>query len=135
MIHHIRKPEDKPDIIQAIEKLKDAHWVVEVKQYRKRRTIPQNSLYWVFLNCIAKETGNDSNTLHDYFREKFLGWKEYEAFGETKRRLISTTDLDTKQFNYYLESIHADMATEGIRLLFPEDKYFEEFYNAHSIGR
>jgi len=131
-IHHIRNEIDRIKILTIIQALKEnIHWIVDIKKYRSRRTLPQNSLYWVFIACISSETGNDKDALHDYFREKFLGWEEYEAFGEAKKRLRSTTKLTTKEFKNYLESIHADMATEGINLLFPEDRYFEEFYNAY----
>jgi len=118
--------------MSVINELKEGvHWVIDIKRHRKRRTLPQNKLYWVFLGCISSETGNNRDTLHDYFRKKFLGYKHYEVFGEEIKRLRSTTELSTKEFKHYLESIHADMATEGINLLFPEDRYFEEFYNAY----
>lgn len=47
--------------------------------------------------------------------------------------LISTTELNTKQFNEYLEKIHDFCATElNITFLYPEDKNFVRFYEQYS---
>lgn len=36
------------------------------------RTNAQNRFYWLYLGIIARETDNDPETLHEYFKKKFL---------------------------------------------------------------
>lgn len=95
-----------------------------------KRSNDQNSLYWLWLTCIEKETGNDRNDLHDYFRSKFLPITEKKIFDDVKIELTSTTKLTTIDFKNYLDKIQIFANSElSIVLPNPEDIYFEEFKN------
>ena len=103
-------------------------YVVEVKRVRKQRSHDQNGLYWMWLSCLSAETGNDKEDLHTYFREYFLGYADKKMFGDTIRKVRSTSDLDTKQFTDYLEKIKTWSSRElGIALPDPHEAYFESF--------
>ena len=128
MIHHIRNEIDRIKILTAIQQLKEGvHWIVDIKRYRKKRTHSQNKLYWLWINCIAQETGNKPEDIHDYLKDRFLPKREINVFGEIKQVSFSTTELNTKQFTDYLNAIDADVSTEGIRLLYPDDLHWESF--------
>ena len=96
---------------------------------KEKRTLDQNRLYWLWLSCIAKETGNDKDDLHEYFIYKYLNPELIQVFEKMIYKRLSTTQLDTKQFTEYLNKIQIFANTElAIELPNPEDKKFEEFY-------
>ena len=105
---------------------------VEVKRHFKKRSLPQNRLYWLYLSCIMDETGNDRDTLHNEFREMFLPVRIGSLGGKETKNLTSTTTLNTKQFKDYIDRIVVwAAAEEGIALPDPEDKYFAMFYEQY----
>ena len=96
---------------------------------KEKRTLDQNKLYWLWLSCIAKETGNDKDDLHEYFIYKYLNPELVQVFEKMIYKRLSTTQLDTKQFTEYLNKIQVFANTElAIELPNPEDKKFAEFY-------
>jgi hypothetical protein len=103
-------------------------YTVEVTEKRVKRTISQNALYWLWLTCIAFETGNDKDELHDLFKRKYLQPERVMIFEDQFLR-YSTTKLNTTQFKYYLDNIQVFASTElAIHLPDPKDKYWDEFY-------
>jgi hypothetical protein len=104
-------------------------YVAEIKPFRAQRSVKSNRLYWMWLNCISKETGNDSDTLHQYFAEKYLAWEPKECLdGEVVKRR-STTSLDNKEFSEYLEQIRMQMINDyAIVLPEPGEQGWNEFY-------
>ena len=96
---------------------------------KEKRTLDQNKLYWLWLSCIAKETGNDKEDLHEYFIYKYLNPELIQVFEKMIYKRLSTTQLDTKQFTGYLNKIQIFANTElAIELPNPEDLKFAEFY-------
>ena len=96
---------------------------------KEKRTLDQNKLYWLWLSCIAKETGNDKADLHEYFIYKYLNPELVQVFEKMIYKRLSTSTLDTKQFTGYLNKIQVFANTElAIELPNPEDKKFAEFY-------
>ena len=120
---------DRHGLIEHIQKLdltKPFFW--EIKRRVVRRSISQNSLYWLWLTCIEDETGNNRDDLHEeYFKKTYIRPKELTIFGRTAYRR-STKDLSTSQFKEYLDKIQIDMAQEGIALPNPEDLIWDSFY-------
>jgi hypothetical protein len=126
----LRTEEDKEEVIQFLnEKKLDKPLVVEVTVFRKCRSLPQNKLMWLWFRCIAEETGNDVDTLHDHFSEKFLGWNTGEVMGEYHRKVRGTSKLNTKEFDTFLEQIRMDMLENyNIHLPIPGSEGWDEFY-------
>jgi hypothetical protein len=107
-------------------------YTVEVKLQREKRSIDQNRLYWLWLTCIMHETGQDKNDLHAVFAAKFLGTDKttvkLNGVEYSTENVRTTTNLDTKQFKYYLDRVQQFANVElGIELPNPEDQYFEQF--------
>lgn len=69
------------------------------------RTSKQNSYYWVYLQIISSDTGEDENDLHDLFKHSFLPPTEKEVLGKKVLSAPSTTNLTTVEFNRYLANI------------------------------
>lgn len=97
----------------------------------KKRTLPQNSLYWAYLHIISRETGNDIEDLHYSFRFSFLEPQlvEVSDFNKGGRTMVaelrSTTSLSKQEFTDYLERICAET---GIPIPNAEEisSYYEE---------
>lgn len=104
-------------------------WQVTVARYVKKRTLPQNNLYWQWLTIIGNETGYDKAELHDAFRERFLPFEDVEVCGVMRRRLTSTSDpaFTTDRMTAYMTQIERFAATElGMILPHPEDDHYSE---------
>lgn len=121
---------DRDMVISQIKRLelKD-HYTVDITKRVIRRTISQNNLMWLWVTCIAFETGNDRDELHDIFKKKWILPKTIEKFG-VKTEIYSTKDFNTIEFKYYLDKIQVFANTElAITLPDPNDLRWSEFYD------
>jgi len=103
-------------------------FVIEWKRKKEIRSTDQNALYWLWLTCLERETGNDKNDLHDHFREVFLPYQLVDVLGSQKMRLTSTSGLSKEQFSDYLNKIQVFSSSElAVILPNPEDLRFNDF--------
>lgn len=87
-------------------KTKDGDQITLTVSLKKpKRTIRQNSYYWVYLSSIAEETGNDADDLHDLFKKLFIGTRMVEVMGEMVEKKGSTTTLSRIDFGEYIAKI------------------------------
>ncbi len=124
---------DRDMIIGQIKRLDlKKSYTIEITEKRVKRSISQNSLYWLWLTCIEFETGNDRDHLHDYFKRKYTAPDMSIIFG-FQQEIYSTKKLNTTEFKYLLDHIQIFASTElAIKLPDPEDQYWEEFYSFYS---
>lgn len=104
-------------------------WQIEIKPYRKQRTLSQNALYWKWLEIIGADLGYDRDEIHDILREKFLPVSCETILGVTRRRLTSTShpDFTTAMMSEYMAAIERFCATDlDIYLPHPDDEYHEK---------
>lgn len=85
----------------------------EGKRYRidkveNKRTLSQNNYYFLYLGIIERETGNNANDLHEYFKRIFLPPKFIKVLGREIKIPASTTDLKKLEFADYLDKIAAE---------------------------
>lgn len=78
---------------------------LEIAEKKEKRTDQQNRYYWMYLEVIAREHGDDPEELHAFFRGKFLTKKITEIYGEKTRITKSTTELSKGEFCEYLANI------------------------------
>lgn len=147
----------KQSAIEYFNKLIQKVCTIEIKEIKPKRSIDQNSLYWLWLTCIQEETGQDKNELHLLYRAMFLQkedsyitsiiraelWPQlkimFNSFQFIKYlpEIIdvisrSTTELDTKEFTDYLGKIQDHAAINmNVTLLTLSDKNFNDFYNTY----
>ena len=100
---------------------------VKIDAVRPIRSLSQNALYWLWLTAISQKTGNEKDDLHEFFAKKFLPMQEAKVFGKIIYKKTSTRELDTAIFKQYLDKIQIFASGEGIELLNPGDKHFDEF--------
>lgn len=101
---------------------------IEVRQRKKKRTTPQNSLYWLWITVIADYCGYEPIEMHDTFKSLFNNEIKHVAnkqTGEIKmvRVTRSTTILGIAEFCDYMDSIERYAADLGITLPSPEEFY------------
>ena len=114
--------------IGYIERLPDQLFIVSIEKYKLKRTVPQNALYWLWVTCVADETGMDKDAVHFEFKSRFIGLEEVPGFDCPIIRPKSTSTLETARFTQYLDKIQVFAASElGIVLPSPGDKAFEAF--------
>ncbi|MCK9592689.1 MAG: hypothetical protein M0Q91_11860 [Methanoregula sp.] len=120
---------DKRAVCDYLAKLPDGkQFIIEIAVKREKRTLSQNSLYWLWLACIEAETGNDKNILHHEFGNMYLPRISGELNGRPIESPVSTKALNTMQFKNYLDRIQTFAAAElGIRLPDPEDLIIDSF--------
>ena len=108
--------------LQDFRDLLNNDWKRVIKKWRKKRTLDQNSYYFWLLWIVESETWQDTETIHEKMKMKFLyvpsKWNELAY-------CRSTTQLDTKEFTDYIENIKNFFAEFGIIL--PDANEFENF--------
>lgn len=138
---------DKRRLYAYLKLLKPKTYQLDIKVYNKNRSVSQNSYYWgCVLEIISRDTGEvNKDRLHNLFKWKFSPRIEIkiapktqmselfdqdtgEVFGEpqTVNELVpmDTSEMNTIEFEEYLENIRVFMATEyGITIPLPDKNY------------
>ena len=96
-------------------------WLVQVKQYQRRRTLNQNSfLHAVPLKLICEHTGYEIDDMKQWLMGTAFGWEEYEIMGaHRKRPRLGTSDLTAEQFNWFLEWLE-QWSSQELGLILPK---------------
>jgi len=123
----IHNDSDKDRAIGHIKALNiDKPWSVDIKPYKKNRSLSQNKLYWKWITCIGDSIGYERDELHAIMADKFLPDEIVEYGGKQIKKDKSTSRLNTKEFTEYLEKIDRFAASElGIVLPTNDDLYLE----------
>lgn len=108
--------------------LQNGTYTITVKRQNEKRSIAQNDLMWMWMQCIENETGTPKDEVYMYYCKKFL--MRTVSIGERMERIYMTSSkLNSEQMTAFLNQIQADAASElGITLPTPQDRYFEQFY-------
>ena len=108
--------------------LQNGTYTITVKRQSEKRSIAQNDLMWMWMQCIENETGTPKDEVYMYYCKKFL--MRTVSIGERMDRIYMTSSkLNSEQMTAFLNQIQADAASElGITLPTPQDRYFEQFY-------
>ena len=106
--------------VQAVPLDKRLAWSVE--ETKSGRSAQQNRLYWKWIGIIARDTGNDAEDLHEYFKQKFLTPRTVEI-GEEFHEVYTTKRLKVADMREYLDRISAFANGYGIYLPHPEDQH------------
>lgn len=111
--------------------LSNGEYVLTITKRRERRTLSQNALLWMWLRCIAEDTGNTTDDLYDVFCAKFLR-KRVEVNGDVVECCKTSSQLNTAEMTAFLDNIQVYAAAElGITLPNPEDRNFEVFFQQY----
>ena len=92
---------------RILKTLKLGNVVLTIKPEHAQRSIQQNRFYWLYLGVISEETGDDRNSLHEFFKRKFLPPEYITHFGETIKIPNITTNLSKSEMVEYMMRIEA----------------------------
>lgn len=88
-------------------------YVVEVKEYKRARSLEQNARYWAILTHIAEQLPDENDrmysteTWHEFFKAKFLGKDTLIIDGEPVLVQKTTTKLKVLEFGDYMTQVEA----------------------------
>lgn len=79
---------------------------VTIEGKKNKRSLASNRFYWKIIDLINKETGNDKDEIHTFFKKKFLPkeFTDYET-GDIYMSYNSTAKLNTKEMSEYLDNV------------------------------
>lgn len=98
-------PYDKEGMRELMAKFEGKRVTVEVKKYRKDRSLPQLKYYWsVIIRILSQELGYEENEVHELLKSLFLR-RVVELRGKKYVIIRSTSSLSTDEFAQYLEKI------------------------------
>lgn len=94
---------------------------VEVKPYKKNRSVRQNNTMWMWYSVLSKHTGIDPEDLHDEMKARVLGWTTKIIQGQEREVLKSTTKLSTNEMAKFMTAIEALAMELNVQLPMPQD--------------
>lgn len=108
------------DVDGVINHLKTIRGDVQViaGKRKRQRTLSMNALYWVWLEVIERETGNNKNDIHAYMKTKFLK-RTKQVFGAVHEVVLSSALLDTLDFSRYMASVK-QFALDELNIILPD---------------
>ena len=124
-----RRPDDLRRATRYLSELaQDKAWKLEVTQYKRTRSVEQNSYLWgVCYQTLLREGGDvlqgwEAEDLHDYFLGEHFGWETIEGFGRKRLRpLKRSSRLSTTEFAEYVEFVQRKAAGMGIYIPDPNE--------------
>lgn len=78
---------------------------IKISEFKSLRSNLQNSFYWAYLDIISRETGDDPNSLHEFFKRKLLPPRFISALGKEIKVTASTTKLNKIEMGEYIMRI------------------------------
>lgn len=99
-----RKKDSKQKLFDHLKKL-DKVYKIEIKRDRENRSGNQNRYYWgCVVQMFSEASGFFPDEVHELLKNKFLKYdKAFKDTGESVTISRSTADLDTWEFEQYLE--------------------------------
>lgn len=98
-------PYDKEEMREVMAKFEGKKVTVEVKKYRKDRSLPQLKYYWsVIIRILSEDLGYEENETHELLKSLFLR-RVVELRGKKYVIIRSTSSLSTDEFAEYIEKI------------------------------
>lgn len=110
------------DWLATLKSEKDQILEVIIRKKTNNRTDRQNRYYRAYLKIIAKDTGDDPDNLHEYFKRTHLPPRYVRALGKDIRLPSSTTKLSSIEFSEYIAKIEKE---SGIPTPNPKEIYDE----------
>ena len=84
---------------------------VKIEQPKQVRSLTQNAFYWAWLAKVERETGNESDDMHEYGKTKFLPKRLIRIKGKKNAYDVETAGTTTKlsklEFGEYMEKFPA----------------------------
>ena len=104
---------------------------VTVKEWRERRSLSQNSLYWVWMqflqdNLPVSDQKHDKEVWHEYLKKYFCPVKVIAMPAGQDAEVKSTKILDVGEFTYYMNKVEQWAQGHMLALPVPEDSEYAQ---------
>lgn len=104
-------------------------WEVDIREFRPKRSIAQNNLYWKWMQEIAEQAVDEDGNKLDKGHWHYLCGLNFLGISTIKEKngvvfavpTKSTKKLKVKEFTEYLMNIEAEFTGRGVKLTFPDD--------------
>lgn len=114
------------DVGMAVALLRNGTYTVTIKRQRES-TAAQNALLWMWVNAIARETGDKADDIYKWLCHELLP-HEVSVMGERVMVDGNPKDLGKAQMSAFLDLVRNWVWQKtGIRLPQPGDRLFEQF--------
>ena len=111
----------------ALDLMRNGRYTITFKREREGSTNAQLRLLWMWVNAIARETGDKADDIYKWLCHEMLP-HEVSVMGERVTVDGSPNELTKPQMTAFLDLVRNYVRQWlGIRLPLPEDKKFEEF--------
>lgn len=101
--------------------IKNGEYRIVVESVKRQRSLPQNRLLWMWLTILEEQTGQDKESLKDYFATIFLQ-DEIDINGRIRTVVRGTSKLSKEEMTIFLDKISIWCSENlGITLPSPED--------------
>ena len=114
---------------KSVKYLMNGRYSLVIAKKQRNRSVAQNRLMWLWFTCIAQETGETPERIHDYYCYRYIPHEITDlSTGQVIKVCGHSSSLTTEAFTNFLNQVQADAATElGITLPNPDDSSFHEF--------
>jgi hypothetical protein len=94
--------------------------VMEIKKKTKKRSLPQNSLLWLYNEILGKELGYTAEEMHEVMKGEIFGYEE-KKFGDEIKLIPKkhTKNLSTIDFAWYIQE-YQRIAIQKLNVLLPD---------------
>jgi hypothetical protein len=114
------------DMGMAVALLRNGSYTVTIKR-RRESTAAQNALLWMWVNAIARETGDNPKDVYKWLCHELLP-HEVSVMGARVTVDGNPKDLRKEQMTAFLDLVRNWVRQRwGINLPQPEDRIFEQF--------
>lgn len=113
LIVDFSKQSDKQKLHETLKGLKPVAYWIELKIDRDKRSNRQNRYFHgVVLPLLSEETGFTTNEIKSLLKNMFLGYQKLLPNGLEVDLIKGTAELDTKEFEEFLEKVRRFSAQE-----------------------
>ncbi len=104
-------------LAMARELYRKADVAIEVKPFKKSRTLEQNSYFWMLCGLVADETGQDKEDIKDQLMHAMGHYRQKVVNGKPITVFRSTTTLSREEFGELIGA--AQQLCEGLEIRYP----------------
>ena len=111
---------------------------VNVKEWREKRSLSQNALYWVWLEEVSQalkpnDKQHKADVWHEYFKQYFCTAKPIAMPAGKDAIVKSTKTLDVGEMCHYMTQIHNWAAGHMLILPVPENSEYKQNLNKQEV--
>lgn len=108
-------------VINHLSNLEDGEYSLKTEEWKEKRRLRQNNLYWKWIQILAEYHGYDKNSMHEVFLDKFAPIKTVENLeGKPIQKKIRSSEMNVKQMSRYMSNVDRHAADFGVSLPRPE---------------